>query len=212
LKFRCRKWARMSHLDIYNTSYEQKKGRESNWQFDSWPLKVENWPNPDACRSSATHCWKALDEGYNFAWDFIVIGGLQRKLCALKVARVPAIRILRLPLGSPGTKSHLDVAPVESCRVYYMGEGDGFPRVWAVVNLVSPESFVTCPNTKGAPESELITLWLVECIFEWISKILSLFLVPSRSLSTPLLVLRARSMPLSSSQFRCSSDLDPSWV
>lgn len=31
LKCRCRKWARMSHLDIYNTSYGRKKGRESNW-------------------------------------------------------------------------------------------------------------------------------------------------------------------------------------
>jgi hypothetical protein len=34
-KCRCPKWARMTHLDIYNISYGQKKGRESNWQFDS---------------------------------------------------------------------------------------------------------------------------------------------------------------------------------
>jgi hypothetical protein len=30
-KFRYRKWPCMSHLDICNTSYGQKKGRESNW-------------------------------------------------------------------------------------------------------------------------------------------------------------------------------------
>jgi hypothetical protein len=30
LKFRCPKWPRMSHLDIYNPSYGQKKGQESN--------------------------------------------------------------------------------------------------------------------------------------------------------------------------------------
>jgi hypothetical protein len=30
LKCRCLKWARMTHLDIWNTSYGQKKGRESN--------------------------------------------------------------------------------------------------------------------------------------------------------------------------------------
>ncbi len=30
----------MSHLDICNTSYGRKKGRESNWQFDSRPLKI----------------------------------------------------------------------------------------------------------------------------------------------------------------------------
>jgi hypothetical protein len=37
LKCRCRKWPRMSHLHICSTSYGQKKGRESNWQFDSRP-------------------------------------------------------------------------------------------------------------------------------------------------------------------------------
>jgi hypothetical protein len=47
LKCRCPKWPRMSHLDICNSSYGQKKGRESNWQFDSRPLKVENRPLPD---------------------------------------------------------------------------------------------------------------------------------------------------------------------
>jgi hypothetical protein len=40
-----------------------------------------------------------------------------------------------------------------------MGEGGGFPRVQAVVGLVSPKS----PVTKGAPESELTNLWLVGC-------------------------------------------------
>jgi hypothetical protein len=32
---RCRKWACMGHLDICSTRYGKKKGRESNWQFDS---------------------------------------------------------------------------------------------------------------------------------------------------------------------------------
>jgi hypothetical protein len=51
------------------------------------------------------------------------------------------VRILGPPLGSPGTKSHLDVALVESCRIYYKGEGGGFPQVRAVVSFVCP----TCP-------------------------------------------------------------------
>jgi hypothetical protein len=103
-KCRCQKWARIAHLDIYSTSYNKKKGRESNWQFDSRPLEVGNRPDPGGCRWSAVHRWKALDKGYNFAWDFIAIKGLQRKLCALKVARVLVVGILGLPLGSPGTK------------------------------------------------------------------------------------------------------------
>jgi len=53
-KCRCRKWPRMSQLDISRTSYGKKKGRESNRQFDSRPLKVGNWPDPGACRGSAT--------------------------------------------------------------------------------------------------------------------------------------------------------------
>ncbi len=44
-----------------------------------------------------------------------------------------------LPLGSPRTKGHLDVAPMERHKVYYMGEGGGFPRVQAMVSQVSPE-------------------------------------------------------------------------
>jgi hypothetical protein len=39
-----------------------------------------------------------------------------------------------------------------------MGEGGGLPRVQAVVSLVSPKLPMTCPSTKGAPESELTNL------------------------------------------------------
>jgi hypothetical protein len=104
LKCRCLKWLRITHLDIWNTSYGQKKDRESNWQFDSRPLKVGNRPDFLRCRQRATYRWKALDEGYNFASDLVAIGGLHKKLCTLKVAKIPAKGIWGLPLGSPGTK------------------------------------------------------------------------------------------------------------
>jgi hypothetical protein len=81
---------------------------------------------------------KALDQGLNFSLDLIAIGGLHKKLCALKVAGVPIVGILGLPLGRPGTKNHLDVAPVENCRIYYKGEGGGFPQVWGMVSLMCP--------------------------------------------------------------------------
>jgi hypothetical protein len=51
------------------------------------------------------------------------------------------------------TKSHLDVSLTKRRRKYYMGEGGGFPRVQAVVNLVSPRLHVARPSTKGAPNS-----------------------------------------------------------
>jgi hypothetical protein len=111
LKCRCLKWARMTHLDIWNTSYGQKKGRESNWQFDSRPLKVKNRPDLLGCRRRVTYRWKALDEGYNFVSDCIAIGGLQKKLCALKVPGVPVGGILGLPRGSPGREKPFGCKP-----------------------------------------------------------------------------------------------------
>jgi hypothetical protein len=118
LERRCLKWARLAHLNIWNTSYGQKKGRESNYQFDSRPLKVGNRPFSDVRFGSATRRWKALDENYNFSLDCITIRGLIAKLWGSKVPGVPFGAISGLPLGSPGKNSHLDVASVESCKVY----------------------------------------------------------------------------------------------
>jgi hypothetical protein len=76
-----------------------------------------------------TYCYKDLDKGYNFALNLISIGGLHAKLWRPKVVKVPTLAILGLPLGSLGTKNHLDVGPVERCKVYYKREGGGFPQV-----------------------------------------------------------------------------------
>jgi hypothetical protein len=155
LKRRCLKWARIAHWDIWNTSYGQKKGQESNCQFDSRPEKVGNRPNLFIFRWHATYRWKALDESYNFALDHTSIGGLLAKLWGSKVAGVPIGKISGLPLGVPGEKSHLDVCSVASHRVYYKGEGGGFPQVRAVVSLVcscypwlvlTPKVFQLCTN------------------------------------------------------------------
>jgi hypothetical protein len=75
LKRRYRKWSRIGHLDICSPSYGQKKGRESNWQFDSRPLKVGNRHVSDVRSRSATWRWKALLEGYNFGSDLVPIRG-----------------------------------------------------------------------------------------------------------------------------------------
>jgi hypothetical protein len=133
----------------------KRKVESQNWQFDSRPLKVENWPDPGVCKWSATHRWKALKESYTFILDLISIRGLSKNLWPRKVPGVQIGTISRLLFRSPGTKSHSDVGAVERRREYYMGEGGGFPRIRAVVSLVSLGSPVACPNTKGAPESEL---------------------------------------------------------
>ncbi len=150
LKLKCLKWACMTHSNIWNTSCGQEKGQKSNWQFDSRPLKVGNRLGVLSGRWSATYHWKALNESYNLVLDLISIGGLQRKLWAPTIVGIPSLRISKLPLGNPETKCHLDVAFVERHRVYYKGEGGGFPQVWAMVNLVNSNLLVACPNTKNA--------------------------------------------------------------
>jgi len=100
-----------------------------------------------------TYHWKALNKCYNFVLYLISIEGLDTKLWGPKVAGVPTLVISRLPLRNLRTKSHLDVSFVERHKVYYKGEGDGFPQLWAVVSLVSPSLPVVCLNTKSVPIS-----------------------------------------------------------
>jgi hypothetical protein len=61
---------------------------------------------------------------------------------------VPTLAISGLPLGSPETKSHLDVGPMERCRVYYKGKVVASPQVQDVVSLVS----LNCPWLILAPK------------------------------------------------------------
>jgi len=68
----------------------------------------------------------------------ILVGGLHKKLWGPKVAGFPTLGISRLPFGSPGTKCHLDVSLVERHKVYYKGEGGGFPQIQVMVSLVNP--------------------------------------------------------------------------
>ncbi len=80
LKRKYRKCPRIRHLDICRPSYGQKKGRESNWQFDSRPLKVKNRPLSEVRIESAMRPWKDLDEGYKFGSDLVAIRARSREL------------------------------------------------------------------------------------------------------------------------------------
>jgi len=142
-------------------SYGQKKGQESNWQFNSRSLKVGNRPLPDIYRRSETMHWKALKEIYNFGSNLTPIGGWNQEIWVPKVPGVQPGTVSGLFLGSPGKKCHSDVVPTKKCREYYMGEDGGFPRVRAVVSQVSPRSPVACRNTQKGAEWVLTNLWLV---------------------------------------------------
>jgi len=126
------------------------EGPESNWQFDSRPLKVENRYFPDLRMESAIRRWKDLDEGYNFGSDLVAIRSCSPELWAPKVPGLHPGEFrdnFGLQLGSPGNLCHLDVAPTGRRRVYYREhtlESGPWCVLWSQVRMA-------CPNTQGCP-------------------------------------------------------------
>jgi hypothetical protein len=60
-----------------------------------------------------------------------------RKIMGLQSHRSPIWHNFRtLTPESRERKNHLDVGSVTSHRVYYKGEGGGFPQVWVMMNLM----------------------------------------------------------------------------
>jgi hypothetical protein len=143
-----------------------------------WLSTTKSWGDSLVCRWCVTYHWKALDEGYNFDSNLISIKGLHRKLCAPKVTWISTLGILGLPLENLRTKCHLDADHVGMHRVYYKGEGDGFPQVRVVVNFVNP----SCPRFVLAPK--MFQLGINQLVFGFVhvrvnSWCLSFFLVSS---------------------------------
>jgi hypothetical protein len=151
------------HLDICSLSYGQKKGRESNWQFDSRPLKVENRPVPDLRIESAIRRWKDLDEGYKFGLDLVAIRLRSRELWAPKGLGLHAGQFrdnFETPTWESREKEPFGCSlSGVSQRILYGG------RWWLPP---SPGRGVSCgpkcpwlvPTPKGVPECELTT-WVV---------------------------------------------------
>jgi hypothetical protein len=102
LKRKYRKCPRIGNSDICSPSYGQKKGRESNWQFDSRPLKVRNRPLLDVRFACATWRWNDLDEDYNFGSDLVAIQLWNRELWRFKVPGVPPGQFEDSISGVPG--------------------------------------------------------------------------------------------------------------
>ncbi len=107
----------------------RKKGRESNWQFDSRSLKVRIRPDSGACRWSATHRWKALKESYNFGLDLVSIWVWGKKLWTPKVPRVQTETVSGLHFGSPRKKKPFGCkCGRELQRILYGGKVVAFPE------------------------------------------------------------------------------------
>jgi hypothetical protein len=163
LKRRYRKWPRIGHLDICRPSYGQKKGQESNWQFDSRPLKVGNRHLLDLRIESAIRRWKDDDEGYKFGLDLVAIKICSWELWAPKVPRLHSGQF-RDNFGTPTWESR-EKEPFGSSprnvaqRILYGGRwwlpsspGRGVSR--------GPKCQWIVPTPKGVSECELTT-WVV---------------------------------------------------
>jgi hypothetical protein len=94
---------------------------------------------------------QTLKRSYKIASDLNSIKGLSKKLWMPTFSRVQTETVSRLHFGSPEKKCHSDVASAKSCKKYYMGEGDGFPQVRAVVSQVSPSCLWLVPTPRVFP-------------------------------------------------------------
>ncbi len=157
LECKCLKWARIAHLDISNTSYGQKKGWESNCQFDSRSEKVRNRPDLLSCRQRVTQRWKALDESYNFALDCTSIQGdprSARKVMGLQSCESPSWRDFRTPIQesqeSQERKAIWMWAPWRGAEYTTRGKVVASPKFDRGESCVFVLP-VVCPSTKGAP-------------------------------------------------------------
>ncbi len=164
MKRRYKKWSRIGHLDICSPSYGQKKGRESNWQFDSRPLKVGNRPLPNLRIESAIRCWKDLDEGYKIGLNLVIIRLRSRELCAPKVPGLHPGQF-RDNFGTPTWESR-EKEPFgcslsrASQRILYGGRWWLPPSSGRGVSC-GPKCPWLVPTPKGVPECELTTSWFV---------------------------------------------------
>jgi hypothetical protein len=153
LKRRYRKWPRIGNSDICSLSYGQKKGRESNWQFDSRPLKVENRRLPDVRFGSATWRWKDLDKGYNFDSDLVAIQLCSRDLWPFKVPGVPSRQIRDSISGVPGICAIWMPPPWRATKNTIGSKVMAYSQVRAVVSLV-------CPSARGKPQHPRVSRML----------------------------------------------------
>jgi hypothetical protein len=135
--------------------------------------RVGNRPNSLACKWHVTYRWKALNESYNFALDLISIGGLHRKLCAPKVARVPGQNVIWMLVPWLGTEYTIRGKVVTSPKSGLWWILWVQVRPWLVL---APKVFKLCTN-------QLVFDFMQVHVSSWG---LSFFLVPSRSSSTPL--------------------------
>jgi hypothetical protein len=85
LKFRCLNCLCIVHLYLKYMSYDQMKGWESNWEFDSLPQILLEKGSNDLQLENAICCWKYLFEGYKIFPFHVPKKPFLGKICVSKV-------------------------------------------------------------------------------------------------------------------------------
>jgi hypothetical protein len=148
----------MGHLNICNTSYGKKKGWESNWQFDSRPIKSRESTGPQGVQVKCDTSLENSRQELQVCFRPHPNSRFEKRVTSPQSVKSPN----RDSFGTPPWESW-DKKPFgcrcreEAQRILYGGRW-WLPRVQAVVSLVSPKSPVACPNTKSVPESDLNNL------------------------------------------------------
>ncbi len=134
----------MCMVFCHNPTLREVWGRHSHsrkWDLkvlrDSQKFRVRLQGSKHLALRCSLYRWKALKESYKFALNLIPIGGLSKKLWMPKVPGVQTRTKRPFRCGPCGVAQ----------SIYYMGEGGGFPRIWAVVSQVGLELPVACPST-----------------------------------------------------------------
>jgi hypothetical protein len=167
LKLRYRKWPLAiwtSAAQVMGKRRAEKKGRESNWQFDSRPLKVGNRPLPNLRMESATWRWKDLDEGYNFGLDLVTIRLCNRELWAFKVPGLQPGQF-RDNFGTPTWESRekepFGCSPRGALQRILYGGRWWLPPSPGRGESSGPKCPWLVPTPKGVLECETNPVWLV---------------------------------------------------
>jgi hypothetical protein len=137
------------------------------------------------CKWHATYHWKALNKGYNFASDIILIRSLHVKLWALRVA---GVLIVRISFGNLETKYHLDAGFVVSHRIYYKGQVSAFLKSepWWVLWVRICRWLVLAPKAVQLCTNQLVVCFCASSC-EWVIKLLVILHSPISELQHALL-------------------------
>jgi len=145
----------MIHLSTYNTNYGLKKSWESKCQFDSQPLKIENYPKIHACSGVPHIVGKLFTRATIFLLNSFQSEVFTSSSGCPKWQKSQLKEFLGLSTWESQEKWHLSAEPWLTMENIKKGEGGGFLKFgswwvfWVHVCpwfIYAPKVFQLCIN------------------------------------------------------------------